>query len=103
MRRLWEVPGYKPSTAEFQVSLDLTTWLGTETIEAVTFSAKKLSDGSTDTTNVLDADKNAYTAVLVKPWIKGGTSGETYHVKMAVTTNEGTKDTFIVQFAVYDY
>jgi len=103
MKRLWEIPGYKPSTAEFQVSLDLSAWLGTENVEAVTFTAKEVGAGTDVTTSVLDSNKNAYSASIVRPWIKGGESGKTYQVSMAVTTNQTTKDIFVIQFSVYDY
>ena len=104
MRRIFELDGFKPSTAEFAVSLDLTSWLGTGvTIYSVAFTAKCLNDNSVATTTVLDSTKNANTTTTVSPWIKGGTSGNTYLVKIQVVSTSGFVEIFGLQFTVYDY
>ena len=103
MKRLWEIDGAKPSTAEFPVTLDLTKWLSSETISTVTYSATKVSDGTSATSDVLDENKHTNTTALVKPWIKGGTSGESYLVKMDVTSSANAKDSFYIKFTVFNY
>ena len=103
MRRLWQIDGLKPSTSEFPVTLDLTKWLGGETVSAVTYSAIEVESGTTATTTVLDSTKHVNTTTLVKPWIKSGTSGKSYLVKLVVTSSGNAKDAFYIQFSVYDY
>ena len=104
MKRIFQYDGVKPSTAQFAVQVDLSSWLGTGiTIQTVSFSAKCLDDGTDASTVVLDALKNDYTTVIVRPWLKGGTSGKTYLVKMNVIGTNSYQDTFGLQFTVYDY
>jgi len=103
MRRLWEIDGLKPSGAEFPVTLDLTKWLGSETISTVVYSAINLEDGTSATTTVLDANKCTNTTILVKPWIQAGTSGKSYLVKLLVTSSTNAIDAFYIKFFVYDY
>lgn len=105
MKRLWELDGMKPTTAQFFLTLDLTQWLGTESITGVTFTAKNADTGEVVTTTVIDTTKCTYTGALVKPFIRAGASGNTYVVKMEVTTNSTpeTKDSFYIQFSVQDY
>ena len=102
MNKIFELDGMKASTAEFAVEIDLSSWLGTETIASVVYSAKCLNDGTTVTDTVLDATKHSNTTTAVKPWIKAGTSGKTYLVKMVVTGSAGSQEVFGVQFSVYD-
>lgn len=102
MNRIFELDGMKPTTAEFAVEIDLSSWLGSETIASVVYSAKCLNDSSNVTTTVLDSTKHANTTTAVKPWIKAGTSGNTYLVKMTVTGSSGSVEVFGLQFSVYD-
>jgi len=103
MKRIFELDGLKPTTAQFAVELDLSAWLGTETISTVTYSAKCLEDDSVATTTVLDSTKHSNTTTTVKPWIKAGTSRKTYLVKMTVTGSAGSIEIFGLQFGVFDY
>ena len=103
-QRLWELDGYKSSSDGFFVTLDISQWLSTETVSSVVFTAKDLSDNSDVTSTVLDSGKNTYTAAgVIKPWIKAGTNGHTYLVKMVVTTNATQIETFYIQFEVRNY
>lgn len=76
----------KAAAEAFAIPVDCTAWLEGETIASVVYSATKLSDGSDASATVLDAAKHAHTAAgVVKPWVKAGTAGEEYEVKLVIT------------------
>jgi len=87
MDRLFTLVNPKPSYAEGFVDIGLTKWLGSEEISSVTFTAQNFETKQIETSNVIDTAKCTYTATIVKPYIKGGIHGETYLVKMVITTN----------------
>jgi len=100
MQRLVVIPDPKPIYSEWFVEVDLSNWLAGENIQTVVFSAKKLSDGTDATTEVLDVSKNTNTTSVIKPFIRGGTSGEWYIVTLQVETDAGSKDEFYIKFQV---
>jgi hypothetical protein len=67
----------------------------------VAFTAK--DEAGTDvTTTMLDAVKNAYTTTLIKPYIKGGTSGKRYFIIMQVDTNGDSHREYVIELLVQD-
>jgi hypothetical protein len=103
MNKIFELDGMKDSTAEFAVEIDLSSWLGAETIDSVAYSARCLNDGTDVTDTVLDIGKHVNTTTTVKPWIRGGVSGNTYLIKMITTGSVGSVEVFGIQFSVYDH
>ena len=104
MKRLFTLTDPKPIYAEWLVSIDLTTWLGTEEISAVTYVAEDKKTRKVMTSTVLDTTKCTNTATVVKPFIQAGASGATYIVTMKVTTdsNPVSKDEIYLRWSVDD-
>jgi len=104
MDRLFTLVNPKPSYAEGFVDIGLTKWLGSEEISSVTFTAQNFETKQIETSNVIDTAKCTYTATIIKPFIQGGTHGETYLVTMKVTTNgnPATKEAFYLKFTIND-
>ena len=102
MKRTFQIPEYKPSYAKWFVKLDVSAWLEDETIDEVTLSAKKLSDGSDVSTTVLDTTKTVVLGSEIKPFIQNGTSGEEYRLTVKVDTEEGSSDEFYIDWKVLE-
>ena len=82
---------------QFQISFDIETWLGSDTISSVAYSAVD-GDGDDASAAVLDADSHENTNTVIQPYILGGTAGNTYTVKMLVTTADGDVKAFYISF-----
>jgi len=102
-KRLFNLPQEKPAFSEWFVTVDISEWLGTEDISAVTFTAICENDGTDASAIVLDPAKNTYTGSYLKPFIQAGQPGYTYRVEMRVTTTQGSKEVFYIRFDVADY
>jgi len=102
MKRVFKIADYKPSYAQWFVKLDLSAWLEDETIDEVTLTAKKTSDGSDVSTTVLDTSKTVLLGAIVKPFIKAGDSGQEYRLTVQVDTVEGSSDEFYIDWKVLD-
>ena len=72
---------------EGQVEIDISVWLGSDTIKSVTFSAKNAA-GTDATADVLDVGLSGFAGNLIKPYIKGGQDKTSYKVKAVVECNE---------------
>lgn len=101
--RYFHVPDRKPPSAKWPVPVDISDWLGTETIDTVTYTAKRLDTGDDVTAVVLDQSRCAETLDTISPFIQGGTGEITYLVTCHVTTQEGSEDDFYIQFTCEDY
>ena len=101
-KRMFEISDSKPLLAQWHVSVDITDWLSTDTISNVDFTAKILSTGADATATVLDAVKSIWQGAVLKPYIKAGSSGVTYRIKMIVTTALGDKEVFWLDFTAKD-
>lgn len=85
---------------EFQVTFDISSWLGIDQISSVDYSAEDES-GNDATSDVLDAGEHDNTATVIKPYIKGGgVDDKEYMVKCKVTSVSGYTKSFYVKFAV---
>lgn len=100
--RIFELSEVKSSASEFFITVDLTNWLGSETIANVDFAVIRDSDNTDVTSELTDAGQNAYTATGITPYLKGGVSGESYTFHMVVTTDAGSIEDFLLKFSVSD-
>ena len=82
---------------QFQVTFDISDWLGSDTISSVAYSAVD-ADGTDVSDDVLSAADHDNTNTVIKPYIKGGTDGVVYTVKMLVTTTGGDIKAFYIKF-----
>lgn len=98
MQNLGNIPYSLSPDDQFQITIDIATWLGTDEISSVAYSAVD-QDGNNETSNVLDAAKHTNTNTVIKPYIKGGTDDEIYTVKCLVTTTGTDKKAFYARFA----
>ena len=88
------------TTDEFQVTFTIATWLDTDAISSVAYSATD-ELGEDASSDVLDALKHANTTTVIKPYIKGGgTNNKQYTVKMIVTTTNSYIKVFYIKFNV---
>ena len=99
--RHFEVPDSKPIFAAWLAEIDISEFLGDDTIDDVDFAAAT-EDGTDATYDVLTAELCAYDndEGLIKPYIKAGTSGETYICTMQVTTDGGSQEEFYLRWSV---
>jgi hypothetical protein len=88
-----------PQTA-YSVSIDISAWLVSETIQSLTCTAVDASTGADATAAILDTGKCTFSGGTLKPWIKGGTDGMVYLVTCLVVTTTGSQDVFCVQVQV---
>ena len=92
----------KPSTSEFPVEIDLTSWVGTDTIASVAYSAVDKADGSDVSSTVIDAAQCANTTLMIYPFIQAGTDKAIYVVTCVVTTTAGSIESFYLEFGIND-
>jgi hypothetical protein len=102
-KRLFNLPEEKPAWSQIYVDIDITDFLGTETIQSVVFTASCEDTGADATTVVLDQARCTYDGTVLKPFVQAGKAGYTYLVEMRVTTVEGTQESFFVRFDVTAY
>jgi len=85
---------------EVQPTFDISTWLDTDAITGVVYSAFD-ERGDDATATVLTLAKHTNTNTVIKPWIKGGvTNNKRYTVKMLVTTVNVEKKAFYIKYSV---
>ena len=99
--RDFELPDSKPVFSASLVEIDISTWLGTDTISDIDWTAE--TEAGVDATSiVLTAGSCVYdnTLGLIKPFIKAGASGTTYICTMQVTTTGGSKEVFTLRWTV---
>lgn len=101
--RYFYIEDKKPPAAKWPVPIDISNWLGTETLDVVTYTAKRLDTGEDATAEVLDLNNSVETTTQLKPFVQGGSGEITYQIKCHVTTVEGSEDDFFIQFTVKDY
>ena len=85
----------------FQLTFDISTWLGVDTIASVVYSA---TDGyGTDVTaTALVLAKHTNTTTIIKPWILiPATVNKHYTVKMVVTTAAAMVKSFYIKYSVH--
>jgi len=87
---------------QFAIQIDISDWLGTDTISSVAYSATN-GNGSDVSTNVVDANKCTNTQTIIKPYIKGYLTGKEYTVKCLVTTSGGDKKAWYVKFECKEF
>jgi len=99
--RHFEIPDAKPIFAAWLAEVDISEFLEDDTIDSVEWTAAT-EDGTDATGTVLTVDSCTYDNDdgLLKPWIKAGTSGETYICTMQVTTDGGSQEEFYLRWSV---
>jgi len=102
-KRLFNLPDEKPAFSQWFATIDITDFLGTESIQTVTFIAIRENTGEDVSTVVLDQAKCTYSGALIKPFIRAGKPGATYLVEMRILTVEGSQEVFFLRFDVADY
>ena len=84
----------------FQVTFDISTWLGVDTIASVVYSATD-GQGTNVTATALTLANHTNTDTVIKPWILGPVgSNKHYIIKMAVTTNGAMTKSFFIKYSV---
>jgi len=96
-------PDYVAAFDSHAIEIDISLWLKSETIASVSYSATKESDGSDATAAVLVSGSCTNTTTSILPWVKAGTAGERYRVKMNVTASAGSKKTFYLLLDMGEY
>ena len=99
---LAEFPDYVHPADEFGVDIDISTWLDTDTISSVVYTAVD-DDGDDATSTVLITGQCSETSTIMTVYIKGGTHDNWYILKMVVSTTAGDEKTFYLKFYCYDY
>lgn len=80
-----EIPYYLTPGDEFLTSFDIDSWLGTDEIGSVDYSA--IDENEEVTVVCFDTDKSTYTTDAFKPYIKAGDDdSKQYILKCLVTT-----------------
>ena len=98
-RRKFKITDKLPTWDAYFVSIDLSTWLGTEEINACVFSAMDITATAATANNVvMDPLKNTFTATLLKPWVRGGVAGRKYRITMKLTTDQTSQGEFYLDF-----
>jgi len=99
--RDFEYPDSKPVFTAGLVEIDISTWLGDDTISSVGWTAAtEAGDDATATVLTVGSCDYDNDLGLIKPYIKAGTSGETYICTMQVTTTGGDQEVFTLRWTV---
>ena len=94
-----EVPYYLTVGDEFLVSFDISSWIGTDQIDTVDYSA--VDESGTVTVECFDSNKASKTTTIFKPYIKAGDEDQKkFIVKCLVTTLLTYVKAFYVKFEV---
>ena len=84
----------------FQVTFDISTWLGVDTIASVVYSATD-GRGTDVTATALKLANHTNTTTVIKPWILGpASSNKHYTIKMVVTTASAMIKAFYIKYSV---
>ena len=90
------------SSDEVQPTFDISSWLGTDEILSVVYSAYD-ETGADATARALTLAKHTNTTTVMKPWVKGGDiNNKRYTVVMLPTTVNLEKKAFYIKYSVRD-
>lgn len=92
----------KPPWDRFFVSIDCSKWLDQDTIINAEFQAFD-QNGNDVTSDIIDSVKSVHLDQGLKPYIKGGISGNVYTVVNKATTDAGDQLSCSVVFECQDY
>ena len=99
-KRYFQIDLAKPTFAQWFAELDISQWVGQETLQTVNFSAKEKETGDDVSTVVLDQGKCTYATNVLKPFIQAGEDKTDYRITIQVETTEGSKESFFIDFDV---
>ena len=89
----------KPVFSAWFAPLDISEWLGSDTIGSVVFTAA--TEAGADATNVvLDTGACTYSGPILMPYIKAGVAGIDYIIMMKVTSANGAQEQWTIGFKV---
>lgn len=90
-----QIPYYLSPGDEFLITFDISSWLGTDQIASVAYSATD-ETGAADTT-CFDTNKSSFTTTIFKPYIKAGlVDAKAFTLECIVTTLLTYKKSFYV-------
>jgi hypothetical protein len=95
------IPYVLAPTDQFEVTIDISTWLDGDTIDSVAFTAID-SDGDSATSTVINSSLSTYSDYLINAYIIGGAAGNSYIVKCNVITANGDKKAFYIKWICDD-
>jgi hypothetical protein len=94
-----EVPYYLTAGDEFLVSFDISSWIGSDQIDTVDYSA--VDESGEVTVECFDANKATKTNTIFRPYIKAGDEDQKkFILKCLVTTLLSYVKAFYVKFEV---
>ena len=96
------LPDYVHPDDEFGVTMDISSWLGVDTIVSVAYTAVD-DDGDVATTTAIDAAQCSNTNTVITVYVTGGAHDTWYIVKCVVDTAAGDVKTFYLKFHCYDW
>jgi hypothetical protein len=102
-KRIATLPDEKPAWAKFALSVDISRWLGDDTIANVDYSAMCETTGLDATSEVLDPAQNNFVGPIISPFVLGGQPGNTYLIRLRVTSALGSRDEWYIRFEVAPY
>lgn len=98
IEKVGQIPYALSPESQFQMSIDISTWLGTDTIGSVAYTAEDEDD--TDVTSaVIVLLSCSNTSTVIRPYIKGGSNNKIYKVKCLVTTTGGDKEAWYIKWS----
>jgi len=99
--RYFEIPDAKPVFAEGLSEIDISEFLADDAIVDVGWTAAK-EDGTDATADVITVASCEYDndEGTISPWIKAGTSGETYICTMQVTLDSGFQEEYYLRWSI---
>ena len=99
-KRYFGILSNKPIFAQWFIQLNIASWLSTETILSVNFTAKTMPDEQDVTDTVLDVVKCTYSGSVLKPFINAGVENVSYRIIIKVVTVEESQEEFYIDFTV---
>jgi len=99
-KRYFQIDVSKPTFAQWFAELNISQWVGAETLSVVNFKAKERESGTDVSTVVLDQVKCTYATNILKPFIQAGVEKTDYRISIECSTSEGSKEVFYIDFDV---
>ena len=99
-KRYFQIEVSKPTFAQWFAELDISQWVGQETLQTVNFKAKDRETGSDVSSVVLDQGKCTYATNVLKPFLQAGVDKTDYRISIECETQEGSKEVFYIDFDV---